>query len=283
MKGRGFLHAPAGRVISVISRQSQLLGSMSLIISGAGIGWLAGLAVTPVVSIVITSVTGIAAAIITAISGIRVKDYLATEESHVWRQAQATPLPLALLITGLVIGSVVGITARNNHWMGSSLSSELNQWEALGLDRTEVVRRIFEVEYPYTPYARNASLLRMDFATELNAWTGITHTVAILPNDEIAKRLFELDYAVYEASEATNRVSISRDVDHANPGPSVLFTATIKECNYLTAAAVKSKTALVTALQTSTIEQWRKLPDLVKDSDSLKMIIEEVLCANSGG
>ena len=47
-----------------------------LLATGLGIGWLTGLSVSPVVSIVITSVTGAAAAIVAALSVFKDKLYV---------------------------------------------------------------------------------------------------------------------------------------------------------------------------------------------------------------
>lgn len=52
---------------------------VALVVTGFGIGWLAGLSVSPVVSIVITSVTGSVATIVAALSGV--KDELLDRET----------------------------------------------------------------------------------------------------------------------------------------------------------------------------------------------------------
>lgn len=111
----------------------------SLLITGIGIGWLIGLSVSPVVSIVITSVTGSAAAVVAVLSGLEKE-----------RQWSVNPWPLAVLIAGLVSGSMIGIEARNQDWLGRDITAEVNKWTApdLGLPKTEVVNRIFEATYP---------------------------------------------------------------------------------------------------------------------------------------
>ena len=48
------------------SNRSKLLRYLGISVTGSGIGWLVGLSASPVVSIVITSITGSAAAIIAA-------------------------------------------------------------------------------------------------------------------------------------------------------------------------------------------------------------------------
>jgi hypothetical protein len=55
------------------SLTNRLVNASPLLIIGVGIGWLIGLSVSPVVSIVITSVAGSAAAIVVALSGLEGK------------------------------------------------------------------------------------------------------------------------------------------------------------------------------------------------------------------
>ncbi|MFZ4660329.1 MAG: hypothetical protein ACOYNY_25185 [Caldilineaceae bacterium] len=50
----------------------------ALVVTGFGIGWLAGLSVSPVVSIVLTMVTGSVATIIAALSGVK-EEFLKAE------------------------------------------------------------------------------------------------------------------------------------------------------------------------------------------------------------
>lgn len=84
---------------------------IALMVTGFGIGWLAGLSVSPVVSIVITSVTGSVATIIAALSGVK-EEFLDAETSSttVRRFLKAvTPAPLAWLVVGLIVGASIGI------------------------------------------------------------------------------------------------------------------------------------------------------------------------------
>ena len=119
---------------------------LALITIGLGIGWLIGLSISPVVSIVIASVTGSAAAIIATLSGAQDReDKSDGERSH--PIPSITPWPLAFLIIGIVIGSIVGMMARNQNWLGSDLSFEINMWTDMGLEREKVVQTLFEKKY----------------------------------------------------------------------------------------------------------------------------------------
>jgi multisubunit Na+/H+ antiporter MnhC subunit len=119
---------------------------LCVFLTGIGVGWLLGLSASPVVSIVITSVTGSAAAIVAALSGLNKEAKEANTEGQ--RRLAIDPLPLAALVIGIVFGSIVGISARNHHWFGSDRSSEIEQWTKLGLVKEMVVSRLFEQLYP---------------------------------------------------------------------------------------------------------------------------------------
>lgn len=121
-----------------VSWQTKVIIYCSILITGLGIGWLVGLSVSPVISIVITSITGAAAAVITALSGL--------EEKSKW---SVSPVPLALLVVGLAIGSGIGVRTRNLDWLGRNLAAEAVMWEAAGLrlDKGEIIRRLFDTQY----------------------------------------------------------------------------------------------------------------------------------------
>lgn len=110
----------------------------SMLLTGLGVGWLIGLSVSPVVSIVISSVTASVAAIVAALSGL--------QDKPKWT---INPLPLAIFVGGVVIGSIVGVWARNHDWLGRSAAAEVTYWMDAGLDlpREEVAARLFEQQY----------------------------------------------------------------------------------------------------------------------------------------
>lgn len=126
-----------------------------LLVIGGGIGWLIGLSVSPVVSIVITSITGAAAAIIAALSGLQDKRDDVKEVNRLVTPVlrwNVDPLPLMILVLGILLGSIFGIKARNEGWLGTDLSIEVEKWTNAGLlnagfTKEEMVRRLFESRY----------------------------------------------------------------------------------------------------------------------------------------
>lgn len=107
-------------------------------------GWLAGLSTAPVIAIIITSLVGSISALVAGAAGIQGTGVM--QRSTLFEEARAlrvNPAPLALLVTGLLIGSSVGIVARSHNWLGVGLEAQIRQWTDLGLDRADVVQRYF--------------------------------------------------------------------------------------------------------------------------------------------
>ncbi len=123
-----------------------------LIITGMGIGWLVGLSVSPVVSIVITSVTGSTAAIVAALSGLNdgENDGAKAENKAKRLRWEVNPTPIAMLVIGLFLGSIAGIWVRTHDLLSprtSTLTDEIDQWTTAGLEKKDVVNRLFENKY----------------------------------------------------------------------------------------------------------------------------------------
>lgn len=128
--------------------------AIPLLITGFGVGWLVGLSVSPVVSIVITSVVGSVAGIVGGLSGL--------EEQPKWK---INPWPIALLILGMVLGSVFGIQARTKDWLGTNISDEIAMWQTTGLQipPEEIAARLFERAYPGDSESSAPAVLPAEF------------------------------------------------------------------------------------------------------------------------
>jgi multisubunit Na+/H+ antiporter MnhC subunit len=129
-----------------------IINIISLLIIGFGVGWLAGLAVSPVVSTIITSIIGVAVALISALSGLKTQAIQSEEKANTQPRSgwHVDPVPIALLILGIVFGSILGISVRSRNWLGTStnLRSEIQRWKDVGVDEKEVAQRLFDLEYP---------------------------------------------------------------------------------------------------------------------------------------
>ena len=254
------------------SKQPRTAIIAAFVVTGFGIGWLAGLSVSPVVSIVLTSVTGVAAAAVTALSGL--KEETDQAESKVrWRLPRIEVWPLALLIVGMLIGSTLGILARNYHLFGSDVTSEIQKWAAVDVPKEAVVDRLFgatELYSPYTqPYTQTLQL-------EITRWTSLG-----ISKEQVVNRLFERYFSLSQSPSASAVAPLQRD---ARLG-TYLFASDTTECASLLAAvnmatATSDNELLFKALRNSTVTQLHTLPDLVGDAEALKLIVEQVLCAD---
>lgn len=216
--------------------------TFALIVTGAGIGWLAGLSISPVVSIVLTTVTGSVATIVAALSGVR-EEFLNPEaQPTVLKRllTAVTPAPLAWLVVGLWVGSSVGLWARTHNWFSPdpppppavlSLKDEIQQWVDLGLDQQEVVNKYF--------------------ASRVNLPPPVT---AIAP--------------VSQAPTAKDSV--------------LFASATQEECTAWQALIDKGSYAdLAVEVATSKVIPFRQLPTIITDTVQLAAIVGEVLCIES--
>ena len=212
----------------------------ALVVTGFGIGWLAGLSVSPVVSIVLTTVTGSVATIIAALSGVN-EEFLKPEtQPNVLKRllAGVTPAPWAWLVVGLMTGSSVGLWARTHNWFSPdppppsvlSLKDEIQQWVDLGLDQQDVVEKYFasRVNLPppvipaapvnQPPSPKDSVLFATASQEECTAWRGL-----------IAKGRYD---------------------------------------------------DLATEVKSSTIKPFRELPVIITDTLKLTAIVTEVLCVD---
>src|SRR5688500_6295852 len=89
----------------------------ALLVTGAAIGWLMGLSVSPVVGIVLTSMLGASVTVIgvmaalpgdTALPGTRMRTTLGA----------VSPYPLLAIMVGIAAGSPLGSVARTGGWFG---------------------------------------------------------------------------------------------------------------------------------------------------------------------
>src|SRR5262249_21167159 len=63
-------------------------------------------------------------------------------------RAHLDPLPLALMILGLVGGSCVGLYARTNEWLSADPQRVVRRWKGTGLKEEEIKKRLFDELYP---------------------------------------------------------------------------------------------------------------------------------------
>ena len=224
------------------SQQTRIEVPIALMVTGFGIGWLAGLSVSPVVAIVLTAVTGSVATIVAALSGVK-EEFLKTDSSPTVTSRllqSVTPAPLAWLVFGLILGTIVGIGVRTNNWLSPtppppppplSLKEEVQQWVDLGLDQQEVVNKFFASRVTLLPPA----------------------TPAVLSSQTPTAK----DSVLFAA---------------ASPEECEAWQALIAKARY---------DELTTEVATSKVIPFRQLPAIITDTLKLATIIGEVLCVES--
>lgn len=124
---------------------------VGLLIVGLGIGWLVGMSATPVVSIVITSLTATAGAILAVLSGLedtKGPQSPAADKAPRYHARHVNVAPILALVVGLVIGAAVGLTSRSYGWFGTDLDAEINKWTRHGRSEQEVTAALFAAAYP---------------------------------------------------------------------------------------------------------------------------------------
>lgn len=126
-----------------------------LLLSGAAIGWLIGLSVSPVVHLVVTSVLAVVGGLVSALAGLPVAESESSDPAPSTPRSgishrRLTPVPLALFLIGLVPGASLGLTARTHEWFGADPRGLVNKWSATGLTEKEIALRLFDQMYPPT-------------------------------------------------------------------------------------------------------------------------------------
>lgn len=163
-----------------------------LLIIGFGIGYLAGLSLSPVATILISGLLGVAIAIV----GI-------TSIFLVYRNDEGKVIPrvglnaaetiskgqLALIVVGISAGVSFGIYARTHHFLGSDVSGlrqELNElqsrcddkkWNELGINKKVLAQRIIDKHYPKEGRLKifnSSSEIKNPTSFELNNTGGLT-------------------------------------------------------------------------------------------------------------
>jgi len=209
---------------------------------GFCIGWLLGMAVSPVIANVITTILGAAATLVAIMGGWQEKDAAATPLTNqpdgtprrliqqVANRVQLlNPWPFAMLLTLIILGSMFGLQMRSEARFGSSLSYEVKTWTDQGIPKEDVVRRLFEREHPYTPYMEPPLWLATPISVTTlvpitSAWITATSMLSLevemwesigLSRTVIAERLFALKYPTIQIDKQTdtNQFSTSSSPD----------------------------------------------------------------------
>jgi hypothetical protein len=122
---------------------STAVRSIALFLSGASIGLLLGLAISPTLHLIIGAAAALTGSIVGALAGVQPAP--SDQQRFVYR---VDPIPFAVFVIGLAIGSPVGIYLRANDVFGPRPHLIAQRWSGTGLDGKEIQRRLFDQLYP---------------------------------------------------------------------------------------------------------------------------------------
>lgn len=106
----------------MLSSSSRLVNVLAQLFLGIGIGWLMGLSVSPLVGTIVTTVVGSAITLTAALSTL--VPIAANQNAEDERPGYSrTPLPLALLVIGIVMGCMPAIYVRTHNLLGIGVVS----------------------------------------------------------------------------------------------------------------------------------------------------------------
>lgn len=234
--------------------------TLSLLVIGLGTGYLMGLSISPVAAIAIGGLIG-GSGIVFAV--------MKTGDKRPQFEADL----LAIVIVGLVIGTILGIYSRTSNFLGvSTISAEAEQWTELGLDRSFVVQRLFANSYP--SYHNNFLIPTGELDNEVEKWTklGISQTL-------VAEQLFNYLYSqkLSESDDQGAEKLSNAKTDHED---GVLFSAPVSsdECNKFL-GMIDKPLALIDELKNSEKYYLKVLAEtLLTDTAKLTDIIQLELC-----
>lgn len=101
----------------------------ALILCGLSMGWMMGMAVTPVVKDVLVALLGVATALLLALSGLSRGDQPAGSGGLATRFRSFDALPLGLFLVFLALGSAAGVLTRSNAVLGPGHRWLSERWE----------------------------------------------------------------------------------------------------------------------------------------------------------
>ena len=124
-----------------------------LFLTGAGLGWFVGLSASPVLGVVLASTMSVSAALTAALGKFNLSDNDTSPDEKPATKSPISPpnidpAPFALLVVGMVFGSIVGLEVRTNDLLGVSPGHLADKWSNVGLKRYQIERRIFDSTYP---------------------------------------------------------------------------------------------------------------------------------------
>jgi hypothetical protein len=120
---------------------------------GASVGFMTGLSLSPIVSVVIESLLAVLASALAVVMGINTATSPVTREDdlgsvhrvvHAVSSRKVNLVPLSVVCILLALGTCLGITARTNAWFGARPQTFVNRWQGAGYTDVELRRLLLQ-------------------------------------------------------------------------------------------------------------------------------------------
>ena len=155
----------------------------SLFVIGAGVGWLAGLSVSPVIATVLASLVGVAGGIVAGARSLGTESEASGGKvGAAWADAR----PAAVLVLGIVIGAPLGIMARTHQIFeapGGDPSTPAGQGVLFGASAEECQRLRARLRSPNAQAFRDVLATTGDWGRLLEAGISDTDTLKAIVED----------------------------------------------------------------------------------------------------
>ena len=201
-----------------------------------------------------------------------------------------SPMPMAILLMGLLPGALGGLWARTHEFFAEPPDETVKRWSKAGLPEEVLGRRLFDRAYPPIS-SPSPDWVQADPVSLLTRWkaTGLKDKV-------IAQRLLDRAYPPTEAKPESGEpaggspgnkkpAGNSKEDQHAamagDPAEGVLYSIVSQpECDQLR-SALRQPGELRKAMRSSTNEHLREFAARCPDDAMLKAAVEELLCPKS--
>ncbi len=251
--------------------------NLYLLLSGMGVGWLAGLSVSPIIHIILTSLMAAVVSVTSALAGLNSgkveevepsedeSNHLQPETRKPKFQVQVNPLPVTCMIVGLAIGSSAGVFVRTNNWLGPRSNTITEEWKDTELSKKEIARRVFDNLYPPSSITSSPPEAPGDKKIEQGVTTGQ-----------------KVEPANTSSSDNIGSTTSQPQIKQAQPDTipnsykdGVLFTVDMKECDRLKNADGDELRREMASSGNDEIVRWAKN---CQDTECLKAVVRRA-CA----
>ncbi|PYP84939.1 MAG: hypothetical protein DMF61_17920 [Blastocatellia bacterium AA13] len=227
-----------------------------------------GLSVSQVLYIIVTSILTLVVGITSTLANLSSHESdTSTDrmEGKLGSQIKVTPVPVAVLIIGLVIGASLGVYARTNEWFGPNVQSFVRKWKATGLTEAEITQRLFNNLYAFPAIASSE-------ANGSNILLKSGNVSDSLDDTRTEKRPLDTGKPIQKSSKGIE-ANVQQGPFNSHSG--LLFSTTLEECQRLYSS---SPDELRQEMASSGDPRISRLAKRCENTACLKALIEEIIC-----